>query len=82
MLLFLTVFIVLLITSLFRGTISNASPIGITNCSIGFWILYAVFHLTGAICCGCGCYLLSKMNKKKQLAKYEFVKGDIVWTNG
>lgn len=26
--------------------------------------------------------MLSKINKKKQLAKYEFVKGDIIWTNG
>jgi hypothetical protein len=80
--LFLTVFVVLVVTTLLRGSNGTPSPVGIQNCSPIFWVLYGVFHLTAAVCWGIGCLLLAKMNKKKQLAKYEFVTGDVVWTNG
>lgn len=63
--LFMIVFVVLILTTLFWGSNGTPSPVGILNCSPGFWVLYAVFHLTGAICCGIGCFLLAKMNKKK-----------------
>jgi len=76
------VFVVLILTTLFWGSNGTPSPVGIKNCSPVFWVLYAIFHLTGAICCGVGCYLLSKMNKLKQISKYEYVQGDIIWTNG
>jgi|JI9StandDraft_1071089.scaffolds.fasta_scaffold921454_1 hypothetical protein len=74
------VFITLLVTSVLRGSKKSESIIGIPVCGWADWCLYAAFHVISLSVLVFSVIYLKKLNKKKSVVGYKFMKGDIKWT--
>ena len=72
--------VVVFLSSLFKGGKSFASPVGIVKCSAEYWVVVVLaFPILIAISACYAIYLRWTYSKKQKLA-YPFMEGDIKWT--